>query len=149
MRYDHYWILACMMLRIKNAKGYAHLRDHHFLCLPSRSTVQRCIDIIHLETGVSEDMINILQKKISSKPEHHGVLMFDEVQLRESFKFSPGNLKFEGLVDFGDFTPKGHEQKYADTGLVFMYHLILGNWIQAVQIFFSKGPTPSTVLSKC
>ena len=59
--------------------------------------------------------------------------MFNEVKLRESIKFSFRNLEFEGLVEFCEFTPKGHEQKYVDTGLVFMYRPILGNWVQAIQ----------------
>lgn len=148
MRYDHQWILACLLLRIKSPKAYAHLRDHCFLSLPSRPTLTRYIDVIRIGTGISDDMIELLTKKISTDAERHGILMFDEVKLREGMKFNTKNMEFEGMVDFGEFTPSGYTDKHADTGLVFMYRPIFGSWVQTVGMFLSKGPTSSSILSK-
>jgi hypothetical protein len=148
MRYDRQWILSCILLRIKSPKAYAHLRDHCFLSLPSPSTLARYIDVVHVETGVSTQMINLLGNKVSTASQRHGILIFDEIHLREGMRFSTKVLEFEGLVDFGEFTPNAQRKRLADTGLVFMYRPIQDGWVQTVGVFLSKGPTPASVLSK-
>ena len=74
--------------------------------------------------------------------------MFDEVKLREGIKFNTSSMEFEGLVDFSEFKCFKNDKLPADTGLVFMYRPILGGWVQSVGMYLSKGPTPSSVLSK-
>jgi hypothetical protein len=46
MRYDHKWILACILLCIKSPKAYEHLREHQLLALPCKSTFQRYVSVI-------------------------------------------------------------------------------------------------------
>jgi len=105
MRYDHQWILGCILLRIKSPKAYAYLRDHCFLSLPSPSTLTRYIDVVHVETGISTEMIDILSNKVKTAPDRHGILIFDEIYLRQGMRFSSKVLEFAGLVDFSEFTP--------------------------------------------
>lgn len=148
MRYDHKWILACILLRIKSPKAYEHLREHSFLTLPAKRTLARYIDVIRVETGISEDAIKLVKQRVTSPAERHGLLMFDEVKLREGIKFNTGSMEFEGLVDFSEFQSNKNNRLPADTGLVFMYRPIMGGWVQSVGMYLSKGPTPSSVLSK-
>jgi Transposase protein len=134
----------------KKSQGiiYAHLRDHCFLSLPSPSTLTRYIDVVRVETGISTEMIDILSNKVNTANERYGILMFDEIHLREGMRFSSKVLEFDGLVDFGEFTPSAQRKQMADTGLVFMYRPIRDGWVQTVGLFLSKGPTPASVLSK-
>jgi hypothetical protein len=132
MRYDHQWILSCILLRIKSPKAYAHLRDHCFLSLPSPSTLTRYIDLVRVETGISTEMIDILSNKVKTANERHGILIFDEIHLRQGMRFSSKVLEFKGLVDFGEFTPSAQRKEMADTGLVFMYRPIRDGWVQTV-----------------
>ena len=148
MRYDSQWILNCILLRIKSPKAYAHLRDNSFLSLPSPSTLARYIDVVRVETGVSTEMINLLSRKVTTPLQRHGLLIFDEIHLREGMRFSSRVLEFEGLVDFGEFTPSSQRKQLADTALVFMYRPVLDGWVQTVGMFLSKGPTPASILTK-
>jgi hypothetical protein len=148
MRYDHNWILSCILLRIKSPKAYSHLRDHKFLPLPSRNTLGRYIDAIRAETGISEEILAHLQSKLGDDADRHGVLMFDEIKLRHGIRFNTKSLRFEGLVDLTEFGYNGKEYEAADTGLVFMYRPLMASWVQSVAVYLSKGPTPSSTLTK-
>ena len=70
MRYDHSWILACMLLRIKSPKAYEHMREHAFLVLPTRRTLCRYIDVLHAETGISEEVIKLISQRVTSESEN-------------------------------------------------------------------------------
>lgn len=148
MRYDHRWILACILLRIKSPKAYEHLRDHSFLALPTRRTLGQYIDVVNAETGIAEDVIKLISQRVNSAAERRGVLMFDEVKLREGIRFNSKLMEFDGLVDFSEFQDTKNQNIPADTGLVFMYRPVMGQWVQSVGMFLSRGATPASVLSK-
>jgi len=120
MRYDQQWILSCIMLHIKSPKAYRHLRDNGYLSLPSRSTLQRYIDVIRAEPGIATDVIKHMSSKVQSpcESERHGILMFDEIKLCEGISFNTKAMEFEGYVDFGEFCSKQQSNSPADTGLV-------------------------------
>ena len=149
VRYDNSWILSCILLRIKSPKAYAHLRDHRFLPLPSRATLGRYIDAIRADTGIAEDILCQLQQRAKSDADRHGVLIFDEIKLREGIKFRIKDLQFEGIVDLGEFASNtGKSQQSANSGLVFMYRPLKSSWVQTVAMFLSNGPVSSSILSK-
>lgn len=148
MRYNEKWLLSCILLRIKSPKAYSHLRDHQILSLPSRSTLQRYMDVVRAQCGVSQECLNLLKEKVSTRAERHGILIMDEVKLRVGVKFSVRDLKFSGLIDLGEFTSTKDRKNPADYGLVFMYRPFMGSWTQTVAMFLSKGPTKSAILSK-
>jgi hypothetical protein len=148
MRYDHRWILACILLRIKSPKAYEHLREHCFLSLPTRRTLGRYIDVVHAETGIAEDVIKLISQRVNSVAERRGVLMFDEVKLREGIRFNSKLMEFVGLVDFSEFHDNKNHNLPADTGLVFMYWPVMGQWVQSVGMLLSRVATPASVLSK-
>jgi len=64
MRYQHDWLLSCILLRIKSPKAYSHLRDHAFLLLPSRTTLSRYVGVIRAQAGISDEALEILAKKL-------------------------------------------------------------------------------------
>ena len=148
MRYEHEWLLSCIILRIKSPKAYTHLRDHNFLSLPSKSTLNRYMDFVRAECGISAECLDILHKKVSTPADRHGILLFDEIKLRTGVKFDIQNLTFSGLVNLDEFTQPKDRKEAADYGLVFMYRPFRGSWTQTVAMFLSKGPTRSVVLSK-
>ena len=148
MRYDHRWILACILLRIKSLKAYEQLRDHSFLALPTRRTLGRYIDVVNAETGIAEDVNQLIRQRVNSVEERRGVLMFDAVKLREGIRFNSKLMEFDGLVDFSEFQNTKNQNLPADTGLVFMYRPVMGQWVQSVGMFLSRGATPASVLSQ-
>jgi hypothetical protein len=53
-------------------------------CAPaSRSTLQRYIDVIKAEAGISDEAIAWLKQKVNTPADCHGILLFDEIKLRE------------------------------------------------------------------
>lgn len=148
MRYEHKWILSCLMLRIKSPKAYSHLRDQNFLALPSKTTLQRYMDVVRAECGISTESLQLLKEKVCTPADRHGILIFDEVKLRTGVKFDMRSLVFSGLVDLNEFTEAKDRCSPADYGLVFMYRPFFGAWTQTVAMFLSNGPTRSNILTK-
>jgi hypothetical protein len=97
------------------------LRDHSFLALPTHQTLGRYIDVVNAETGIAEDVIQLFIQRVNSVAERRGVLIFDEVKLREGIRSNTTLMEFVGLVDFSGFQDMKNQSLPADTGLVFMY----------------------------
>jgi len=148
MRYQNEWLLSCMILRIKSPKAYNHLREHQFLALPAKSTLQRYMDVVRAECGISSESLELIQQKVVTNSERHGIVIFDKIKLRMGVKFDIRTLKFSGLVSFDEFTSSSDRKLPADYGLVFMYRPFLGAWTQTVAMFLSHGPTRTNTLQK-
>ena len=148
MRYDNKWLLSCMLLRIKSPRAYEHLRDREMLPLPSKNTLHNYINVVKAETGIHDDVLKLLQSKVTTANDRRGILCFEEIKLHEDVKFNVKTLEFEGFVDFGEFTPVGSENKKADHALVFLYRPFLGSWIQTVALYLSRGAASGDVLAK-
>lgn len=69
----------------------------------------------------------------------HGVLVFDEIQVRKSLSVYVRNLSFGG-IDSVDLS-KNSTSHLADHGLVFMFQSLGDNYKQPVGIVASGGPT--------
>lgn len=63
-RYTTNWIYECLLMRIKNAALYEHLRDRQILPLPCRKTLGRYIQKIGSSTyGFQEAIFEGLRRK--------------------------------------------------------------------------------------
>ncbi|KAJ4440564.1 hypothetical protein ANN_08709 [Periplaneta americana] len=78
----------------------------------------------------------------------YGVLIFDEVKLREEIQFNNATLKVDGFVDFGYLTPDTHKHQLANHALVFMFIPFLQSWVQPVAIYASRNAVPGDILAK-
>lgn len=78
----------------------------------------------------------------------HGVLLIDEISVREALTVCSRTLTYKGLVDLGeDYKATSIEEK-ATSGLVFMFQPLADNYSQPVAVFASKGPIVGSELAK-
>lgn len=71
--------------------------------------------------------------------EKHGILIFDEISLRESIEVNSNCLTYSGLEDFGRDADIQHYGEKANHGLVFMFQSLHSNFSQSIAVFTSKG----------
>lgn len=73
------------------------------------------------------------------RPEQrHGILLFDEIFVRESINVDSQNLTYKGLEDFGgEILTSGLK---ANHGLVFAFQSFSANFTQPIALFASRGP---------
>ncbi|CAI6371510.1 unnamed protein product [Macrosiphum euphorbiae] len=81
------------------------------------------------------------------RPEQrHGMLLFDEIFVRESVNFDSQNSTYKGLEDFGGEAPTSGLK--ANHGLVFLFQSFSANFTQPIAIFASRDPVKGTVLAQ-
>jgi len=66
MRYKNEWVYECILLRIKSAKTYHHLRSHNILTLPSNKTLNRYMKIVKGCYGFQMSTFEMLKKKTAN-----------------------------------------------------------------------------------
>lgn len=77
-----------------------------------------------------------------------GIFAVDEIKLSETLSFDRVNLKVEGFTDLGQYTPEYQKAVRGDHALTIMFPPFIGNFVQTIGCFFSKGSANSTVLHK-
>jgi len=100
--------------------------------------------------GVNKQALAALSENFRDETENKrlGIVIFDEVKLREEVAFNNTSLKVDGFVDFGDMTPEHQKNNLANHALVFMFVPILHRWIQPIAIYASRNATPGELLVK-
>jgi len=73
-----------------------------------------------------------------SDTEKHGVLLFDEIFLRESVNVDTKTLTYCGLEDFGKDNSNLNSGRKADHALVMMFQSFGCNITQPIAVFASK-----------
>lgn len=129
---------------IRSPKDYKFLRKQDLLPLPHPKTIRRYLSLIKTKCGFDEKFFLLLKKKFEllNEQERHGMLVFDEIFLRESTSVNTKSLSYTGLQDFGD--DKSCIQK-ADHGLVFMFRSLMANYSQPIAVFAAKGSTKGKI----
>lgn len=66
------------------------------------STARKYLNTVKINCGIDYKFMaafkNVLQSK--SESQRHGVLIFDEVQVRKSTRVNCNTMKIDGIVDF-------------------------------------------------
>ena len=114
-------------------------------CLPSVSTLKRCIRNINLCTGFSNNLVSTFKEKVKkmSKNDRLCMLCFDEMSIKEFVSYNSKHDSIDGLEDFGDC----RSQYVSNHATVFMVRGITCSWKQPVGYFFSSGPIKDEMLS--
>jgi len=135
-RYQCDWLLQCLLLKIKSPKAYRFLRENGVLPLPHESSLQRLVRGLPCQFGFTDFVFDTLGNLLKTKSERdrHGVLVFDEIKVRESLNFDKVSMKFNGFVDFGEFTDEYFQKtrkvnRLADHALVFMFRSLNSNLV--------------------
>ncbi|KAF0682199.1 THAP-type domain-containing protein, partial [Aphis craccivora] len=78
----------------------------------------------------------------------HGILVFDEIFLRESLSVNTNKLTYIGFEDLGDGITSERYGEKADHGLVFLFRSLASSYSQPIAMFASKGPIPGKILAQ-
>lgn len=127
----------------RSPSGYRFLRDQNILPLPCTNTIRKHFLAINIGCGFDQNFFKLLKKKFSFKSDQQkqGVLVIDEVFLRESTSVNSRTLTYMGLEDFGDeLENKNNSTEKANHALVIMWQSLAENCIQPIAVFASKGP---------
>lgn len=131
------------LLSFRSPSGYKFLRDHNILPLPCINTVRKYLLAIKIGCGFDPNLFKLLKKKFSTKNkfQRKGILLLDEMFLRESISVNSRTLTYTGLEDCGDEIESKQESNLkANHGLVFMWQSLGENVAQPVAVFASHGP---------
>lgn len=151
MRYKNEFLLDSLLLKIKSPKGYRHCLNHELLPLPSESHLRKLVKGLKCSYGVNAHAISAIENNFRDETDankRYGMLIFDEVKLREEVAFNSNSLKVDGFVNFGDLTPEENKNEVANHALVFMFVPLLFNWVQPVGVYASKNATPGDIICK-
>ncbi|XP_050064415.1 uncharacterized protein LOC126553315 [Aphis gossypii] len=144
-------MILCLLLQIRSPSGYKFLRDQNILPLPCTKTVRKYLLAIKIGCGFDANFFKLLEKKFSIKNQFQrkGILLLDEMFLRESISVNSRTLTYAGLEDMGDEIQSGQDSKQkANHGLVFMWQSLCENMTQPIAVFASNGPVNGIDLAK-
>lgn len=108
------------------------------------------MSLISTKCGFDDKFFQLLEKKFNllSSEQLHGILVFDEIFLRESLSVNTSNLTYIGLEDLGNGVVNDKLEKKADHGLVFLFRSLSSNYSQPIAMFASKGPVAGKFVFK-
>lgn len=94
-RYTEEWIILCMLLHIRSPSSYSFMRENQLLPLPCTRTMRNYLSIIKSSCGFDKKFFDLFAKHLESKKDFqkHGLLIFDEISLRESISVNTTTLK--------------------------------------------------------
>ncbi|XP_039310108.1 uncharacterized protein LOC120358794 isoform X2 [Solenopsis invicta] len=132
--------------RLTNSKGRRYTNDWIMLCI-----LMHIRSPINIKCGFDKHFCEIFKKFIEKKTslQKHGLLLIDEISLRESISVNSSNLTYKGLVDFCEDGKKAKclDEK-ATSGLVLMFQPLADKYTQPIAVFASRGPVKGVELAK-
>ncbi|XP_077564453.1 uncharacterized protein LOC144179904 [Haemaphysalis longicornis] len=148
-RYDDEWVMTCLLLQISSPKAYTLISDMQLLPLPTKAHLRQIISGIPCKYGYNEVALSTIKAHFQGKSHirRSGVLLLDEIKLKQSVAFNKASCKMDGFVDYGDVTSTATDQ-LADHGLVLMFVPLFEDWVQPIASFATKGAAPGKVLSE-
>ncbi|KAH9374406.1 hypothetical protein HPB48_010867 [Haemaphysalis longicornis] len=138
-RYSDNWILLCLLLHIRSPAGYKFLMENEVLALPSVRTICRYVSMVGFKSGFDQKFFAALGKRINKMADfkRHGMIIFDEMQVRKSRKVNSKSMTYVGLTqDAGD-----DAGELADHALVFMFCPFGDSYAQPIGVFAAKNAT--------
>ncbi|KAH6920170.1 hypothetical protein HPB50_028842 [Hyalomma asiaticum] len=142
------WILECILMKMKSARLYEHIRKHNIISLPSKSTLKRYLRLYKSGYGFSHKVLSQLKKKTRhiSSFQRRGGLLVDEIKLSEHLNVTSSG-RIEGFVDMGPFSGEGQNVP-CDHGMVIMFVPFTGKWTQIIGAFATSGNAKAEILAK-
>lgn len=148
-RYDAEWLMTCLLLHISSPKAYSLIADMQLLPLPSKARLRQIIKGIPCKYGFNQVALNSIKGHFSDKSHlrQQGVLLLDEVKLKQGVSFNKASCKMDGFVDYGEVAAPSSNQ-LADHALVLMFVPLFEDWVQPVASFATRGAAPGKVLAE-
>ncbi|XP_024885981.1 uncharacterized protein LOC112463698 [Temnothorax curvispinosus] len=145
------WMMLCILMHIRSPKQYRHLQNLGLLPLPCVRTVRRYLSLISTKCGFDDKFFELFKTHLDKKQplQKQGVILIDEISLREAVSVSSSTLTYQGLVDCGDEGKKASTIKEkAKSALVVMFQPLADTYTQPVGVFASSGPVHGVELAK-
>ncbi|KAH6946164.1 hypothetical protein HPB50_011978 [Hyalomma asiaticum] len=144
-RYSDKFLTMCLLLHIRSPAAYEFLRRNNLMPLPAVSTVRKYISLVRPDCGFDGKFFEAFKKKLLNKKDRqrHGILVFDEMQVRQGRDVNARTFSYIGQVQHDDTS----EPPLADHALVFMFVPFADSYTQPVGVFASRGPTKGTCSS--
>jgi len=128
----------------RSPSGNKFLREQNILPLSCINTIRKHLLAVEIGCGFDKNVFKLLTKNNFEKK---GVLLFDEISLRESLSVNTRELTYTGLEDFGEeIEYKKDSGKKANHGLVFMWQSLAKNFVQPIAVFASHGPVKGIIV---
>lgn len=109
------------------------------------------MSIINTHCGFDSNFFELFKKHLDMKSLKckHGILLLDEISLREAISVCSSTSTYKGLTDFGDMRNATTDiNDKATHGLVLMFKAIADKYTQPIAVFASKGSVRGTELAK-
>jgi len=118
--------------------------------LPNVSTIRRYLSLIDASCGFDKQFFALFKKHLGNKStiQKHGIILVDEISVREALTVCSKSLTYKGLVDFGEDYKASDINEKATSCLVFMFQPLAATYSQPVAVFASRGPVVGTELAK-
>lgn len=141
--------MTCLLLHISSPKAYTLIADMQLLPLPSKARLRQIIKGIPCKYGFNQVALSSIKGHFSDKSHlrRQGVLLLDEVKLKQGVSFNKASCKMDGLVDYGEVAAPSSNQ-LADHALVLMFVPLFEDWVQPVASFATRGAAPGKVLAE-
>lgn len=148
MRYEHAFLMQCVVLKMKSNAAYVHIRANLLLPLPSPSTIRRLLSSTECRFGFNELALEHILLALKDLPHYKriGCLMWDEIAVTKDLRFDTRTLKWKGITDYAGETTIMVPNGLADHVLVFVFRPFMGGWIQPFAWFGTKGAAPGVIL---
>ncbi|XP_050060677.1 uncharacterized protein LOC126551448 isoform X2 [Aphis gossypii] len=149
-KYSENWLLLCMLFQIRSPSGYKFLRDQNILPLPCVNTIRKHLLAVEIGCGFDNNFFKLLKKKFDLKSEQQkqGVIVLDEIFLRENICVNSRTLTYMGLEDFGEELNNTNSSQKANHALVLMWQSLADNFVQPIAVFASHGTVKGVDLAK-
>lgn len=108
--------------------------------LPCPRTIRKYLSLVKTQCGFDDTIFQLMKKKLAMlRPEQkYGMLVFDEIFLRESLSVNSQTLTYAGLENFdGELNSTGRK---ANHGLVLLFNSLAAKFTQPIAVFASAGP---------
>jgi len=137
--YSEKWMLLCLLFNIRSPGAYRFLREQELMPLPCTSTIRKHLSIVKTNCGFDLKFFDLLKRRMSTKNpnQRHGVLLFDEIQLRKGLYVNTRDLTYSGLEDMGEEVEVCGNK--ADHGLVYFFQSLADKFSQPIAVFASSN----------
>lgn len=114
--------------------------------MPSVRTTRKYLSLVNTQCGFDKQFFQLLKKKFSMLTfnQKHGMLIFDEICVRESISVNSKTLNYSGLEDFGENVQSSGLK--ANHCLVFIFQSLAANISQPIAVFASRGPVKGNII---
>ena len=157
MRWHPVVLRWCLQQHSKSSAQYDRMRDSGFLRLPCGRTLLRYRNFNHPSSGWHDVSLNeqralfdefLKNGRGHADRAHYGILIFDEVKIKEGLLWDPRSDELIGFIDYdvkADDDSSSVEKLLATHVLQFQFKSLFSGFIYPCAYFLSSNPASGTI----